>query len=81
MAISVWRRRHANGLAYLPNTPTAIQILKNRHQTGRRTVAGTEFLMHYDDSTGLYSPQPQVPAPDEQTEQEALQNDPWYQPA
>ena len=77
MAISVWRRRDQTGLRYLPGAQTSVQILKNRHRTGRKDVAGSEFFLHFDEVSGLYSPTPiaeEIP-----TTQEVVKDDPWFQ--
>lgn len=80
MAISVWRPRDQSGLRYLPGSQTCVQILKNRHVTGRRSAAGSEFFLHFDDVSSLYSPTPistaVIPAPEED-----IANDPWFQQA
>jgi replicative DNA helicase len=79
MAISVWRRRDQTGLRYLPGGQTSVQILKNRHTTGRRTAVGNEFFLHFDETTCLYSAT-HIPAPeDTPSAEEAIQNDPWFQ--
>lgn len=82
MAISVWRPRDQTGLRYMPGSQTSVQILKNRHVTGRRTAAGNEFFLNFDEVSSLYSPTPvsQIPAPeDAPAPEEAIHNDPWFQ--
>ena len=58
MALSVWRQRDSSGLTFTGHTQ--VQILKNRHTTGRHDQQGQVYMPHFDQRLGMFVPAPTV---------------------